>query len=344
MSKKNYYSKNQNSIICKQIREKIPIQDYAASRGFTIVKKGSFFGIEGKRGTSDFSSVMINPLTNRYCRYARENRWHSIIDFVMELDNCSEKDAINTLRPLIDTCNLILSAASRNTPLKRDDNRHAELVLPERADTIKNVYAYLTETRCINRDIVDNFIYNNNLYQDTHNNCVFVSYDRQGIAKFCNKRGTNSLKKNRFLQDVPGSDYKHCFFINNGSETLIVNEGVIDSMSIMSIMQDCDRVINSYDYVALSGTGKWEAVLNILSENPNLINLILACDTDAGGFEAMDNIKKSVSEKFPYVKIKDFLPKTEKDWNAQLKFNRKNSISTIRYLKYCSNELIESQR
>lgn len=337
MNKKSYYSETQNRIICQQIRENIPIQDYAASRGFTIVKRGSFFGIEGKKGTSDFSSVMINPLNNRYCRFSKENHWHSIIDFVMELDGCSEKTAINTLLPLINTCDFNQPVIFRDIPTKKNMKSNVKLLLPERADTIRNVYTYLTEVRRINRDVVDNFIYNNNLYQDTHNNCVFVSYDRQGVAKFCNKRGTSSLVKNRFLQDVPGSDYKHCFFMNNGSSTLIVNEGVIDSMSIMSIMQDCGRALNSYDYVALSGTGKWEAVLNILSENPNLKTVILACDTDTGGIDAMDNIRKDVHKRFPDVTVKDFLPKTEKDWNAQLKYNREHSISTIEYLKGQAN-------
>lgn len=38
LSKTNYYTKEQNKIICQRIRE-IPIQDYAASRGFQITKK-----------------------------------------------------------------------------------------------------------------------------------------------------------------------------------------------------------------------------------------------------------------------------------------------------------------
>ena len=340
MNKRIHYSKKNNKAICQRIRESIPIQDYAASRGFQIIKKGSFYAIKGESKNADFSSVMIKPSTNRYCHYACDNHWHSIIDFVMELDNCDEKTAIESLLSLIDTDDLKKAEICKNTAPRKDEQADIELCLPKRADTMKNVDDYLIKARCINRDIVDSFIYNGNLYQDKHNNCVFVSYDRQGNAKFCNKRSTNTASQKRFLQDVKGSDYEHCFFMNNGSDTLIVTESVIDSMSVMSIMQDCGKAINSYDYVALSGTGKWEAVLNILKENPNIKNVLLACDNDKWGFMAMDNIRNAISENFPDIKTKDFLPKTEHDWNDQLKFNRKNGISSIDYLKEMKGDIL----
>lgn len=333
MRKRIYFSKENNQSICQKIRESIPIQDYAASRGFQIKKKGSFYNIKGESKNADFSSVMIKPSTNRYCHYANDTHWKSIIDFVMELDNCDEKTAIQTLKPLIHTYDLSSAEISKNIPKSNKQKTNVEFCLPERADTIRNAYAYLSKTRYINRDIIDYFIYNGNLYQDKHDNCVFVSYDRQGNAKFCNKRGTNTSTKKRFLQDVPGSDYEHCFFMNNGSDTLIVTESVIDSMSVMSIIQDYGISINSYDYVALSGTGKWEAVLNILRENPNIKNTLLACDNDKWGLSAMKNIRNSISKNFPYIKVKDFLPKTEHDWNDQLRFNRIHGISSIDYMQ-----------
>lgn len=331
MNKRTSHTHETNREICSRIRESIPIHDYAASRGFQIIKKGSFYSIKGKPKNADFSSVMIKPSTNRYCHYASDTHWHSIIDFVMELDNCDEKTAIKMLSPLIDTYNLDSAEIVRNTAERKVQKADAPLELPERADTIRNAYAYLTKTRCINRDIVDSFIYNGNLYQDKHNNCVFVSYNRQGEATFCNKRGTYTSSQKRFLQDVPGSDYEHCFFMNNGSKTLIVTESVIDSMSIMTIIQDCKKIVHSYDYVALSGTGKWEAVLNILKENPNIKKILLACDNDKWGLLAIENIRNSILKDFPHIKVTDFLPDTEHDWNDQLKFNRTHSIASMNY-------------
>lgn len=334
MKRKHYYSFEDNKTIYQKIRDNIPIQDYAASRGFQISKKGSYYQIIGEKGKSDFSSVMINSKTNRYARYSHSREQKSIIDFVMELDNCDEQAAIKKLRPLIDTYDL--SQARISQPRKVTET--TKLILPEKAETIKNVYAYLTKTRCINKNIVDNFIWNNNLYQDDKNNCVFVSYDRQGQAKFCNKRGSHS--ESSFKQDLPGSDYEHCFFLDNGSNTLIVTEAVIDCMSVMSIMEDHGKAINEYNYVALSGTGKWEAVGNILKENPCINTVILSCDNDDSGFRAMDNIKNLINSNYPSVNYKYFLPKTENDWNEQLKFNRHHKLSTKDYLRMKTDEIL----
>lgn len=334
MKRKHYYSFEDNKTIYQRIRDNIPIQDYAASRGFQICKKGSYYQIIGEKGKSDFSSVMINSKTNRYARYAYSKEQKSIIDFVMELDNCDVQSAINKLRPLIDTYDLAQAHISKTT--KTHENK--KLVLPERADTIRNVYAYLTKTRYINKNIVDNFIWNNNLYQDSRNNCVFVSYDRQGSAKFCNKRGSNT--KSDFKQDMPGSDYEHGFFIDNGSNTLVVTEAVIDCMSVMSIMEDSGKRINKYSYVSLSGNCKWEAVGNILKENPCINTVVLSCDNDEKGFMAMDNIKELIKAEYPSVNYEYFLPKTEKDWNEQLQFNRCHKLSTKDYLRMKTDEIL----
>lgn len=343
MAKTKYFyseaeQKRINKIICQRIRDNIPIQDYVASRGFQLERKGKYFKIVGEKNNSDFSSVMINSETNRYKHYSIDRKPRSIIDFVMELDGCDQATAINTLKPLIDTYNLEVAAIIEKPQTSEKAKQNTDLVLPQRADTSRNVYAYLTKTRCINKDIVDHFIYNDNLYQDEHNNCVFVRYDRQGKPTFCSKRGTNTHKD--FKWEDPNSDYIHCFFIDNGADTLIVNEAIIDTMSIMSIVEDQGRQINDYSYVNLSGAPKWEAVNNILAENPLIKNVILACDNDNGGFTAMDSIRKSIAEKFPSVKTTDFLPKTENDWNAQLQFIRKHNISTSAYLKSSPEQLI----
>lgn len=343
MAKSKYFyseteQKRINKVICQRIRDNIPIQDYAASRGFQLERKGKYFKIVGQKNSSDFSSVMINTETNRYKHYSVDNKSRSIIDFVMELDKCNQATAINILKPLIDTYDLETATVIEKSHVTKKAREHAELKLPRRADTLKNVYAYLTKTRCINKDIVDHFIYNDNLYQDGHNNCVFVRYDRQGKPTFCCKRGTNTYKD--FKWEDPNSDYIHCFFIDNGANTLIVNEAIIDTMSIMSIMEDQGRKMNDYSYVNLSGTSKWEAVNNILTENPLIKNVILACDNDNSGFTAMNNIRRSIAEKFPNVKTTDFLPKTENDWNAQLQFIRTHNISTSVYLKSSPEQLV----
>lgn len=328
MSERKFYSQAEKKIIYQRIRDEIPIQDYAASRGFQLIKKGIYFQIAGQKGVDDFSSVMINTRTNRYARYSRDKKQKSIIDFVMELDNCDEKTAISKLFPLIDTYDLAQSKIYK----PKKEHIQKELILPNRTDTTKNVYAYLYKTRFINKDVIDYFLWNGWLYQENkYNNCVFVNFDRQDNPRFCCKRG--STKHSKFKQDVPGSSYKYCFFIDHGADTLIVNEGIIDTMSVMSIMLDKGKKINSFSYVSLSGVAKWEAVGNILQDNPCITKVILACDNDEGGFNAMENIKNDIALHHPQISVHYLLPDNQNDWNSQLKYIRQNNITVDQYFK-----------
>lgn len=330
--------KENNKLICQRIRDNVPIQDYAASRGFQLIKKGKYYKIAGQKGHNDFSSVMINTETNRYKHYSVSRESRSIIDFVMELDNCSEAEAINKLKPLIDTYDLEAAVPAKKSKPKKNKSGFLS-ALPETANTNRNVYAYLLKTRMINKDIVDYFVYNDILYQDENNNCVFVKYNKQGKATFCIKRGTNTHRP--FMWADPENDYEHCHFINDESDVLIVNESIIDSMSIMSIFQDIGRTWADYSYLALAGAANWEAVINILKENPIIKKVVLAFDNDTGGFTAMDSLRSRLSADFPEVKCIDFLPKTENDWNAQLTWNKKHNISFSRYFKLSSEELLQ---
>ena len=63
-------------------------------------------------------------------------------------------------------------------------------------------YAYLTQTRYIDQDIVQDFVNRKMLYQDVRGNCVFVAYDEKKEPVFANFRGT--LSEVKFLGDEIG--------------------------------------------------------------------------------------------------------------------------------------------
>ena len=88
---------------------------------------------------------------------------------------------------------------------------------------MRKVFAYLTKSRFINQEIVQDFVTQHMLYQDLKGNCVFVSYDND-IPVFGCLRGTNTYK--RFLGDLPGCNYQKGFFINGKGSELIVTESV----------------------------------------------------------------------------------------------------------------------
>lgn len=329
--------KEKNRLICQRIRDCIPIQDYAASRGFQLTRKGKYYQIVGKKNQADFSSVMINAETNRYKHYSESRQSHSIIDFVMELDNCSEAEAIEKLKPLIDTYDLE-KAAPVKPITKKKDTSGGEIILPVPANTTKHVYAYLLKTRKINKDVIDYFIYNDILYQDEKKNAVFVKYNKQWKPTFCIKRGTNTNYP--FMWADSNNDYDHCHLINNESDVLIVNESIIDSMSLMSLFQDDGRDWWIYSYLALAGAANWEAVINTLKENPIIKKVVVAFDNDEGGFKNMALLRQRLKEEFEEIECVDFLPKTVNDWNEQLQWNKEHNITAVQYFRSSPEALL----
>lgn len=305
------YSKEENDRITAEIKSSIPIQDYAHQIGFTVQKVGSYYTLK------EHDSVRIDPRKNRFVQNSTGING-SIIDFVMHFENLDKAAAIDKLAKHINTTPLpsaqIVSAVTARTA----DKPLEPLVLPEKAKTMKNIFAYLINTRKIDSQIVSQWVKNGNLYQDTHNNCVFVTYDKNGKANFASQRGTNTNKP--FKADVIGSNYDTCHFINNNAPNLIIGEAVIDIMSVQTILKSKGRDLNNYNYLSTNGTTKTHAVINALKSS-NTDKVILAMDNDEAGIKARNDLRALISDFDKNIQIIDFVPQNEKDWNAELVAN-----------------------
>ena len=133
------------------------------------------------------------------------------------------------------------------------------------------------------------------------------------------EEGTNTFKP--FYGDVAGCDYAKCFYVDNESNVLVVTESVIDAMSIMSLVDSNEK----YNYLALGGVGKWEAIKTYLDKG-NIKKIIIATDNDKtndnqGGIPCAQFICSFVKENYPDVERKWKLPPKQygKDWNDVLK-------------------------
>lgn len=316
------YSKEENMRIIDDLKRSIPIQDYAQTLGFTVMSVGRYFTLK------EHDSVRIDPDKNRFVQNSTGVKG-SIIDFVMQFENTDKTTAI---RRLLDYSGihseLTNSRSNVNHKINRNDQtKNKKLSLPERAAHMKNVFAYLINTRKIDSKVVSSWVNNHNLYQDTHNNCVFVTYDKSGKPEFASQRGTNTSKT--FKADISGSNYDTCHFINNNAKSLIITESVIDCMSVQTILQAHGRDLNNYNYLSLNGTTKVNALHNALSQSETS-SVIIAVDNDSAGRVALDNIKSIVANTDKDIKVIEYLPKNEKDWNAELVANvekEKNALN-----------------
>ena len=204
---------------------------------------------------------------------------------------------------------------------KRIERRKRKLVLPRKDINNKKVYYYLYD-RGISLNIIDYFIDHGYLYQEAvHHNLVFVSY-KDSKPIFISKRGT--MKNNRYMRDLAGNDYEHCFYISPDSSQLIVTESIIDMMSLMTLTDD----FNNYDYLSLNSVSHYRALFYHLEHQP-IERVLLRLDNDQAGRHAVHTIIDILNKKYPHIKIDVAYPYRHKDWNDYLVYGIKHKENDI---------------
>lgn len=330
ISKKHYYTKEESQQMTAYLREHISIVDVCSSLGYTPVRVGQNY-YEFK----EHDSVRLDIRSGKNCFY-----WNStgdrgsVIDACQAFGNMSEAEAFQYLYDMAGGKEAVYDAvfgsnpdAVSYKPKTEFVNDHSEkkipsgeVQLPPKGTSNRNVYAYLGKTRQISGEVITEFFKRDMLYQDDHNNCVFVSRDGEGKPVFGCKRGTSTYQ--RFVADCSGNDYSKGFYVDNGGDKLFVGESVIDIMSKMSMLREEGMDYHDYNYLALAGTQKQDPVLNVLDSHPEIKEVVLGLDHDAGGLKATEEIINSLMKQDITVK-KDMPIEEGQDWNDALRSYRK---------------------
>ncbi|MHB9918556.1 hypothetical protein CF070_01530 [Clostridium botulinum] len=121
------------------------------------------------------------------------------------------------------------------SPPSKDIQIKEELKLPKKNDTYKHIFAYLIKTRKLDTDIVNQFVKDKKIYEDTHHNYVFVLYDEENNPKFASVRRTKTSKK--FRRDIENLDKGYLFCREGRSDTLCIFESAIDLMSYLILLK-----------------------------------------------------------------------------------------------------------
>lgn len=294
------------TVLGERIKNEVSILDYVPLAGFTLKKIGN----HGLYTTVEHDSLIIDPYKNCYWFNSRGDA-DSVIGFVTKyIYNGDAKMAIKELSEKLNNSDFSFNIAI--TP-EASVEKPKELILPPKNSDMRKVFAYLTKSRFINQEIVQDFVTQHMLYQDLKGNCVFVSYDND-IPVFGCLRGTNTYK--RFLGDLPGCNYQKGFFINGKGSELIVTESVIDAMSIMSILKEKGLDYKNYSFLSLSGVDKNNALKFHLDHNKKFQSVLLALDNDSAGKRISKLIIKEFADRKDLC-ITEHYP-SSKDWNQEI--------------------------
>lgn len=280
----------------KQLANAVDLEDFLTRQGEKLLRSG-----REKRLASDHS---ITVRGNEWYDHANE-KGGCAIDFVQMFYGRSFPDAVTML------LNGEQGQEYRQREL-REPEPPKPFVLPEANHDMRRVYAYLTNTRCLDREVVSVFARTKMLYEDAkYHNAVFVGFDKDGIARHAHKRGTYTQGE-PFKGNVDGCDPRYSFHHTGKSDTVYVFEAPIDMLSFISMYPNGWQ---QHSYVSLCGVAE-HALLQLLADNPQVQKIGLCLDNDKAGIKARERITNILSER-GYGNVFSLFSH-QKDWNEDL--------------------------
>ena len=280
----------------KQRANHVNLEEFLLRRGEKLLSSG-----REKRLVSDHS---VTVRGNRWYDHAEEKGGYAI-DFVRTYYGQSFPDAVSMLLDGEQGETYYENRQKEQEPLK-------VFRLPEPYKDMRRVFAYLTKTRFLARNVVSEFAGKKMIYEDAgYHNAVFVGYDAGGVPRHAHKRGTYTLGT-PFKGNVEGCDPRYSFHWIGQSDTLYVFEAPIDMLSFITM---CQQDWQRHSYVALCGVAE-HALMQLLSDAPYIRQVALCLDNDGAGRKAEERLKNSLSAK-GYGDVFCILP-YQKDWNEDL--------------------------
>lgn len=277
---------------------------YAMSRGYEVKRiSPRSYKISG------YGGLYINADGQKWNCFSKGSGGGTI-QFLMEMENLTWVDSIKELLGLSDEELPYVEPPSKDSEVK------GTLILPEKNNTFKHIFAYLIKTRKIDADIVSRFVKEKKIYEDTYQNCVFVGSDDKKEPKFASVRGTNTNR--RFRRDIENSDKGYPFCQVGESDTLCVFESAIDLMSYLTLIRIHGIDNFSHHLISIGGTS-YIPIDKYLDRNSEISKLILCLDSDDEGHFFSQKIKERFCVEY---EIYCHIPKG-KDFNEELL----NSIS-----------------
>lgn len=290
--------------------------------GFSFKKKGNGYCCV------EHDSLIINQDQRGWHWNSRGTSGGDAISFLQKFENMTYPEALNSL--------VGESNEYAHLPIakKRDaEEKKQPFVLPEKFEgPYKRLFAYLCQTRNLDRSIVSELVKTEQIYEDNRHNAVFVGYNEDGKAVSAVKRGTSQNVK--FRGEVSGSDKHHTFNLLRSSQSkrVYVFESPIECIShatMVNKIQKSDVAYKGQNRISLNGLSDL-ALTKFLKNSPQIKEIHLCLNND---FKAKKSAgtpdenhgqaaAQKIIEKFTaqgYNCVNHLPPYNQNDWNDSLK-------------------------
>lgn len=241
--------------------------------GFEFQKAGKYYKCKQHDSLNIFSDL------HGWKWYSKDIGGANAIDFMMKIEGKSFTESVKDIL----NNNFAIYHSTEHTKKVYDTT----VILPEKTnDKFSRVYAYLCQSRNIDKDVVADMMKEKKIYQDKKGNCVFVGYDDNGKAKFGCIRGTLTDKKYR--GDCQNSDKRYAFN-QQGKEKdrIYIFESPIDLLShctITNIHANSKDAYKQQTRISLCGTSD-VSLKSYLERHPEVKILSFRLDNDEAGHQ-----------------------------------------------------------
>ena len=266
----------------------VSLEVFLRTQGETLIKSGREYRWK------EHDSLTVRG--NKWFRHSQSKGGYPI-DFVMEFYGKSFPEAVQ-----------LLTGESGEGQTEATTAPPTAFHLPLHNRTADRAIQYLTESRGLNKTLVEAFLLSGDIYEDVkRHNVVFVGRDRSGTPRYAHVRGT----ADPFRQDITGSDKSYPFRYEGNGNQLFVFEAPIDLLSFICLYpQDWQ----ARSYLALGGvSGK--ALDRFLSDRRDTRKVFLCLDSDTAGNEACTRLAQDIPGEIAVIRL---VP-ARKDWNDVLR-------------------------
>ena len=233
-----------------------------------------------------------------------EQKGGDAVDFVRRFYN---KDYAEAVEMLLNNCG---SQITTSPPIEKE---HKPFELPPRNDRMSRVFSYLLLTRCIDKDVLYEFVRRKMIYESAdYHNAVFVGFNEQNKPKYAAFRATENK---RIMGECEGSDKSYSFKLTNDNANIHLFESAIDLLSYATLVKMHGKYWQNVSMISLAGvyTPKEKieeskipkALVTYLKSHPYIEKIYLHLDRDYAGRLATKTLKIILPTEYPNIEIVD---------------------------------------
>lgn len=294
--------------------------DFLSHRGEKLHRVGN-----SEYTMSEHDSMRIN---GSQFYWNSQKQGGNALDFCMVYYNMSFQEAVSELLSFngITKNEINYSAPNVNTTIDTEIKTEVEEVIKpipnELTSQTNRIYAYLTQTRGIDKDIVSSLIESKKIAQDIKGNLIFKIFDKSNILTGAEITGTLTNRRYKQITEKNGNGFVLNPNVSDKPTTAMFFESAVDLLSFYTIYPNTKALL-------VSMAGLKDKVIEKIVKDYELeyTNCIISSDNDEAGRNFAYKVKEKYNLKTYFVSNDPKCVNSRtKDWNDFLIYLKNNNL------------------